>query len=155
MVATRDLAKLYQCKNETKTINQSATRNLDRLPKDFYFKLTEEEYNSLKSQFRTLKNERGKHSKYLPYVFTEQGVAMLATVIRTKVASEMSISIMRAFVEMRKYISANLIEQKYINNMMLEDHKLIKQNSESIKLLQQSFKKFEEKKKNNEIYFNG
>ena len=73
---------------------------------------------------------------------------MLATVLRTSIASQMSVSIMRAFVTMRKFISKNLIEQKYINNQVLK-------NTEDIKLLQESFQKFEEKRKDNEIYFNG
>lgn len=84
----------------------------------------------------------------MPYVFAEQGVAMLATVLRTDVASEISVAIMRAFVTMRKYISTNLLEQKYINNMVLE-------HDCQIKLLKGSFQKIEEKKKVNEIYFNG
>ena len=148
MVTTRVLAKLYECANGTKTINQAVNRHLDRFPNDFYFQLTEEEYNSLRSQVGTLKNGRGHHKKYLPYVFTEQGVAMLATVLRTKVASKMSVSIMRAFVAMRHYVSTNLIEQKYINNLVLEDHN-------KIKMLENAFQKFKEKRKNNEIYFNG
>lgn len=143
-----DLARLYECANGTKTINQAVNRHLDRFPEDFYFQLTEEEYTSLRSQIGTLKNGRGQHKKYLPYVFTEQGVAMLATVLRTSISSQMSISIMRDFVTMRKFISANLIEQKYINNQVLK-------NTEDIKLLQESFQKFEEKRKSNEIYFNG
>ena len=143
-----DLARLYECVNGTKTINQAVNRHLDRFPDDFYFQLTEEEYNSLRSQLGTLKNGRGQHKKYLPYVFTEQGVAMLATVLRTSIASQMSVSIMRAFVTMRKFISTNLIEQKYINNQVLK-------NTEDIKLLQESFQRFEKKQKINEIYFNG
>ena len=143
-----DLARLYECVNGTKTINQAVNRHLDRFPDDIYFQLTEEEYNSLRSQVGTLKNGRGQHKKYLPYVFTEQGVAMLATVLRTSIASQMSVSIMRAFVTMRKFISKNLMEQKYINNQVLK-------NTEDIKLLQESFQKFEEKRKDNEIYFDG
>ena len=143
-----DLGRLYECINGTKTINQAVNRHLDRFPSDFYFQLTEEEYNSLKSQVGTLKNGRGQHKKYLPYVFTEQGVAMLATVLRTSIASQMSVSIMRAFVKMHKFLSLNLIEQKYINNQVLK-------NKDDIKLLQESFQKFEEKRKDNEIYFNG
>ncbi len=144
-----DLAKLYECKNGTKSINLAVNRNLDRFPEDFYFQLTEEEYNNLKFQIETSssKNNYGGVRK-LPYVFTEQGVAMLATVLRTEVASKMSVAIMRAFVVMRKYISSNLIQQKYINNQVLK-------NTEEIKILQESFQKFEEKKKVNEIYFNG
>ena len=143
-----DLAILYECVNGTKTVNQAVNRHLDRFPDDFYFQLTEEEYNSLRSQIGTLKNGRGQHKKYLPYVFTEQGVAMLATVLRTNIASQMSVSIMRAFVTMRKFISTNLVEQKYINNQVLK-------NTEDIKLLQETFQKFEEKRKDNEIYFDG
>ena len=102
----------------------------------------------MKSQFGASSwNDYGGIRK-LPYVFTEQGVAMLATIIKTKVATEMSITIMRAFVAMRKYISSNLIEQKYINNMVLE-------HDSQIKLLQSTFNKLEEKKKVNEIYFDG
>ena len=143
-----DLAKLYECSNGTKTINQAVNRHLDRFPDDFYFQLTDREYDVLRSQLGTLKNSQGKHKKYLPYVFTEQGVAMLATILRTNVAAQMSISIMRTFVAMRKYISSNLIEQKYINNMVLE-------HESEINLLRESFNKLEEKKKINEIYFDG
>ena len=148
LVATRDLARLYECVNGTKTINLAVKRHINRFPERFMFRLTEEEVkNCSRFQFETLK-ERGHNIKYLPYVFTEQGVAMLATVLRTKVAEDVSIKIMDAFVAMRKYISSNLLEQKYINNMVLEDH-------DKIKVLEQSFNKLEEKKKVNEIYFDG
>ena len=114
-----DLAKLYKCVNGTKTINQAVNRHLDRFPDDFYFQLTSEELANLKSQIGTssMKNTYGGIRK-LPYVFTEQGIAMLATILRTNVASKVSVDIMRAFVAMRKYISANLLEQKYINNIV-------------------------------------
>ena len=106
-----DLARLYGCVNGTKTINQAVKRNVDKFPDDFYFQLTKNEFFNLKSQVGTSSwNDYGGIRK-LPYVFTEQGVAMLATIIKTKVATEMSITIMRAFVAMRKYISSNLIEQ--------------------------------------------
>lgn len=143
-----DLARLYECVNGTKTINLAVKRHINRFPERFMFRLTEEEVkNCSRFQFETLKG-RGHNIKYLPYVFTEQGVAMLATVLRTKVAEDVSIKIMDAFVAMRKYISSNLLEQKYINNMVLEDH-------DKIKVLEQSFNKLEEKKKVNEIYFDG
>lgn len=141
-----DLARLYECVNGTKTINQSVKRNIERFPDDFYFQLTKAEFQELQSQIGT--TNLNKMSRTLPYVFTEQGVAMLATVLRTSVASQMSVSIMRAFVTMRKFISTNLIEQKYINNQVLK-------NTEDIKLLQELFQKFEEKRKDSEIYFNG
>ena len=143
-----DLAKLYECANGTKTINQAVKRNINRFPNDFYFQLETEEFLNLKSQFGTSSWNNYGGTRKLPYAFTEQGVAMLATVLRTDIASEMSVAIMRAFVTMRKYISTNLLEQKYINNMVLE-------HDCQIKLLKGSFQKIEEKKKVNEIYFNG
>ena len=143
-----DLARLYECANGTKTINQAVKRNINRFPNDFYFQLEAEEFLNLKSQIGTSSWNNYGGIRKLPYVFTEQGVAMLATVLRTDVASEMSVAIMRAFVTMRKYISNNLLEKNYINNMLLE-------HEYKIKLLQDSFQKIEEKKKVNEIYFNG
>ena len=115
-----DLARLYECTNGTKSINLAVNRNIERFPEDFYFQLTEEEYFSLRSQVGTasLNNYGGRRT--LPYVFTEQVVAMLATVLRTTVASQMSVSIMRAFVTIRKYISSILIAQKYINNQVIK-----------------------------------
>ena len=142
-----DLAKLYQCKNGTKTINQSVKRHIDRFPDYYCFQLSEKEYyHILRSQFGTLEMKQGQYSKYLPYVFTEQGVAMLSTVLKTPVAIEMSIRIMNAFVEMRHYISNNLIEQRYVNNLVFK-------HEEDIKLLQSTFDSFKEK--NNHIFFEG
>ncbi len=143
-----DLAILYECKNGTKEINQAVKNNKDRFPENFCFQLTLEEYDILRSKFLTLKKGRGAHRKYLPYVFTEQGVAMLSGIIKSEIAVNISIAIMNAFVLMRKYISNELIEQKYINNLVIK-------HDEDIKLLQESFNKFEEKRKSNEIYFNG
>ena len=144
-----DLAKLYECANGTKDINKAVKRNIERFPDDFYFQLTKEEYyNILRFQFGTLELEQGKYSKYLPYAFTEQGVSMLSSVLRTSVAANVSVNIMRAFVVMKKYISNNYLEQTYMKNMLLK-------HDNDIKLLQESFKKFDEKKIVNEIYFNG
>ena len=144
-----NLAKLYECKNGTKSINLAVSRNIERFPNDFYFQLTKDEYYNLKFQFETSRlNSNHGGVRKMPYVFTEQGVAMLATVLRTDIASKMSISIMRAFITMRKYISSNLLEQKHINNQVFK-------NTEDIKQLQESFQKLEEKKKMNEIYFEG
>ena len=139
-----DLAKLYDCKNGTKSINLAVNRNIEKFPNDFYFQLTKEEYKNLRFQFET--PNLTNMSRTLPYVFTEQGVAMLSSVLKTKVATKVSINIMRAFVDMRKYISNNLIEQKYINNQVLK-------NTEDIKLLQETFEKF--KPDNNHIFFEG
>ncbi|MCD8153887.1 MAG: ORF6N domain-containing protein [Clostridiales bacterium] len=104
-----DLAMLYQVK--TKRLNESVKRNIVRFPKRFRFQLTEEETDSLRSQIATLNETsgRGAHRKYLPYVFTEQGIAMLSSVLRSDVAIQVSINIMDAFIEMRRFISNNAV----------------------------------------------
>ena len=112
-----DLAKLYQCVNGTKTINQATKRNFDKFPNDFYFQLTKDEYLNLKSQFGTSSSNKHGGTRKLPYAFTEQGVAMLATVIHTKVATEVSIGIMRAFVKMRHLLMENRDIYKSLNNI--------------------------------------
>jgi len=99
----RDLAELYGV--ETKQLKRAVRRNIDRFPLDFMFELNKEEYDSLRYQFGTLK--RGAHSKYLPMAFTEQGVAMLSTVLTSKRAIEVNIAIMRAFVQLRRVISSH------------------------------------------------
>lgn len=111
-----DLAEQYQCANGTKTINQAVKRNFDRFPSDFYFQLDENEYINLKSQIGTSNLSEHGGVRKTPYVFTEQGVAMLATVIRTDVAAKVSIDIMRVFVKMRHYIKYNeqLLPRKYL-----------------------------------------
>ncbi len=93
-----DLAKLYKCKNGTKEINQAVRNNIEKFPERFAFRITEEEYNSLKSKHLTSKGESRKGHT----VFTEQGVAMLATILKSKVATEVSIRIMDAFVAKKK-----------------------------------------------------
>lgn len=99
----KDLAELYGV--ETRVLNQAVRRNIKRFPEDFMFQLNKDEYDFLRSQFVTLKIGRGEHSKYLPYVFTEQGVAMLSSVLRSDTAIEVNIRIMRAFVAVRKYFA--------------------------------------------------
>ena len=108
-----DLAKQYQCANGTKSINLAVKRNIERFPSDFYFQLNEEEFNKICGFNLKLQNNK---IRSLPYVFTEQGVAMLATIIRTDVAAKVSIDIMRAFVRMRNYIKYNdqLLPRKYL-----------------------------------------
>lgn len=155
-----DLAKLYKCTNGTKDINKAVKRNISRFPEDFYFQLTKDEINSVHLRFQngTLNNKgnlRGQHIKYLPFAFTEQGVAMLSSVLRTSIATDVSIRIIRAFVALHKYVSNNLIEQKIVNSIVLNNQNDIQNIKSEIKLLQESFKKFEEKKITNEIYFNG
>lgn len=102
-----DLAKLYGCSNGTKTINLAVKRNIERFPNNFYFQLTKEEYINLKFQNETSSLNSYGGIRKLPYVFTEQGVAMLSSVLRTKDAARVSVNIMNAFVEMRKFIKEN------------------------------------------------
>ena len=98
----RDLAKLYNV--ETKVFNQAVKRNLDLFPNDFMFELSKDEFLDLRSQFVT---SSWGGTRYLPYAFTEQGVAMLSGVIKSVVAKQINIKIMRAFVEMRKFLNTN------------------------------------------------
>ena len=111
----RDLAALYEV--EIRILNQAVKRNIKRFPKDFMFQLTKEEFeslrfqietsesnNSLTSQIVTLKAGRGQHRKFMPYAFTEQGVAMLSGILNSDKAINMNIAIMRAFVEVRKVL---------------------------------------------------
>jgi hypothetical protein len=102
-----DLAVLYQ--TETKFINRAVKRNPLRFPEVFAFQINDEEWNSLRFQNGTLKDEsgRGQHRKYLPWVFTEQGVAMLSAVLNTERAINASIQIMQAFVSMRNFLVNN------------------------------------------------
>lgn len=101
-----DLAMLYQV--ETKYLNRQKSRNSDRFPEDFCFQLTKEEYEILRCQNVTSKKEKGSGGRrYLPYVFTEQGIAMLSTVLKSKVATNVSINIMRTFVQMRQTFLSN------------------------------------------------
>ena len=102
----RDLAYLYNV--ETKVLNQAVKRNLNRFPEHFRFQLTEEEYENLRSQIVT-SSEVNTHGgrRYMPYVFTEQGIAMLSAVLKSDVAVEVSIKIMNSFVEMRNFFLSN------------------------------------------------
>ena len=102
----RDLAGLYGV--ETKRINEAVKRNIDRFPKTFCFQLTENEYAFLRSQFATSKKSETRGGRqYLPYAFTEQGVAMLSAVLHSKIAVQVSIDIMNAFVVMRRFLFSN------------------------------------------------
>ncbi len=100
-----DLAELYQV--ETFNLNKAVQRNRDRFPADFMFQLTKVEYDALRFQSGMLKQGRGAHSKYLPYAFTEQGVAMLSSVLRSKRAVLVNIEIMRTFARLRQLLSTN------------------------------------------------
>jgi len=98
-----DLARLYEV--DTKVLNQAVKRNIDNFPADFMFQLTEEENISLRSQIVTLK--RGQHRKYTPYAFTEHGVLMLSSVLKSSRAIQVNIQIMRVFVQLRKILQSN------------------------------------------------
>lgn len=110
-----DLASLYQV--ETKVFNQAIKRNIERFPEAFRFQLTNEEFENLRSQFVT-SNKRGGR-RYLPYVFTEQGIAMLSAVLHSDTAIQVSINIMTAFVEMRKIFSSNSLLFEKISEVKL------------------------------------
>ncbi len=118
-----DLARMYQ--TETKYINRSVSRNLNRFPVDFAFQLNDKEWDSLRFQIGTLnkKTSRGKHRKYLPWVFTEHGVTMLSAVLNTDVAVEASIHIIKAFVSMRKFMLNNASVFQRLNQVELNQLK--------------------------------
>jgi phage regulator Rha-like protein len=97
-----DLAKIYQV--ETKRLNEAVKRNIDRFPPEFMFQLTQAEYDNLRSQFATSKDSKGGR-RYLPFAFTEHGVIMLSSVLNSKIATQINISVVKAFIEMRRYIA--------------------------------------------------
>ena len=134
-----DLAKLYEV--ETKRINEAVKNNIEKFPERYSFRISEEEYNFLKSKVSTSKGGSRKGHN----VFTEQGVYMLATILKSKAASEMTIAIMDAFVLMRRFISNDL----YKNNNILINHE------NRILLLEESFDKLSTKKDNNHIFYEG
>ena len=117
-----DLAEMYEV--ETRVLKQAVRRNINRFPKDFMFELTKDEYNSLTSQIVTLKKKgRGQHRKYMPFAFTEQGVSMLASVLKSDIAVQISISIIRAFVLMRQHLSDYKDLQEKINTLQENTNK--------------------------------
>ena len=141
-----DLAMLFGY--ETKQLNRQVLRNINRFPENYCFQITDAEYISLRCQNGTLKNGRGEHRKYLPYVFTEHGITMLAGILKSEPAIEMSLRIVDIFITMKNYINTSLIEQKYFNELTIK-------NTEDIKLLQESFDKLNMKESNNHIFYEG
>ena len=120
-----DVAMLYHY--ETKNVNKAMKRNIERFPEDFCFQLTDDEFKNLRFQFGTLNNKvnNGKVTrKYLPYVYTEQGISMLAGVLKNDIAIQVSISIIRVFIEMRKFISSNAQIFERLTNV---EYKLLEQ----------------------------
>ena len=130
------VANIYHC--ETKYLNRVVKRNIERFPEEFCFQLTENEFEVLRCQFVTLnKNGRGQHRKYLPYVFTEQGIAMLSALLKSDVAVRVSINIMKAFIEMRKFLMINgqIFERlSSVENKLLEHDKKIDKVFNSLQL---------------------
>ena len=98
-----DLAEMYG--TETKYLKRSVKNNLKRFPSDFMFELTKDEWDSLRCNFSTLNGGRGQHPKYMPYAFTEHGVAQLSSVLNSDLAIEINIQIIRAFIAVRQLIS--------------------------------------------------
>lgn len=136
-----DLAKLYECKNGTKVINQAVKRNITKFPDRYCFQLTETEYRNLKFQNGTSSLNNYGGVRKMPFVFTEQGVAMLATVLKTPVADAVSMRIIDAFVYMRRYLSG------VTGSNMLVNHE------ERILKLEEQFNKFSSKR--NTIIYEG
>ena len=140
-----DLATIYECVNGVKSINLAVKRNLERFPEDFYFQLNEDEISNLRFQNETA--NVSNMTRTLPYVFTEQGVAMLATVLKTNVASQVSVKIMRAFVVMKKYITTNNFSNR-ISNL---ETKTIEHDNKINLILD----KLSSKEVNNHIFYEG
>lgn len=136
-----DLAKLYECKNGAKVINQAVKRNITKFPERYCFQLTETEYRNLKFQNGTSSLNTYGGVRKMPFVFTEQGVAMLATVLKTPVADAVSMKIIDAFVYMRRYLSG------VTGSNMLVNHE------ERILKLEEQFNKFSSKR--NTIIYEG
>jgi len=121
-----DLAMLYQV--ETKVFNQAVKRNIERFPEKFRFQLMKEEYDSLRSHFVTSNGKGGR--RYMPYVFTEQGIAMLSAVLRSDIAIQVSIKIMDAFVEMRRFLISNALMFERINEIEVKQFSFQKSTEE-------------------------
>ena len=148
-----DLAKIYGV--EIKRLNEQVKRNIVRFPQEFRFQLTQNEFDFLRSQNATLETKsRGQHRKYLPYVFTEQGVSMLSAVLRSETAVKVSIKIINAFVEMRRFIQNNA---QVFTRLDFMEHRQIAFESETEKNFEQIFQALEktEKMPKQGIFFDG
>ena len=115
VIVDTDLATLYGV--PTKRLNEQVRRNAERFPADFMFALSQEEWDALRSQSATLKTGRGQHRKYLPYAFTEHGAIMAATVLNSPRAVEVSIYVVRAFVQLRELLAGHKELAKRLNEL--------------------------------------
>jgi len=125
----RDLAELYGIEN--KRLNEQVKRNISRFPEDFMFQLTEIEFDTLRSQIATLKKGRGQHQKYLPFVFTEHGVLMLSSVLKSDKAIQVNIQIMRIFTKVRQL----LLDTTEIKIDILQIQKKLENHDKNIELV--------------------
>ncbi|MXO03204.1 ORF6N domain-containing protein [Flavobacterium sp. HBTb2-11-1] len=137
-----DLASLYEV--ETRVLNQAVKRNLSRFPIDFMFQLTEIEHNSLRSQIVILKKGRGEHQKYLPFAFTEHGVLMLSSVLKSDKAIQTNIQIMRIFTKVRQM----LLDTTEIKVDILQIQKKLENHDKNIELVFSYLDELTEKKEN-------
>lgn len=150
-----DLAILYQV--ETGALNRAVKRNISRFPEDFRFQLTKEEYQNLRCQTGISSFAQGEKNyggrRTLPYVFTEQGISMLASVLHSEVAIKVSIGIMRAFVEMRRFIANNALLFERISNVELKQLEYQKQTDEKLDQIFEYISDHEES--NQKVFFDG
>ena len=129
-----DLAEMYQV--ETKYLKRSVKRNIERFPEDFMFELTKNECDSLRCNFGTLENiGRGQYAKYLPFAFTEQGVAQLSSVLNSSIAIQVNISIIRAFVAIRNYLMQQSTTSHEIEKLWTHVKSLEQQTEENLKVV--------------------
>jgi len=142
VILDRELAKLYQVEN--RVLNQAVKRNLDRFPNDFMFQLSKDEFENLKSQIVTSSLTHGGVRK-MPYVFTEQGVYMLATVLRSKVAVDVNIAIMRTFTKLREFSKHYNVLAKQLIEIDRKHDKQYKELRKSLDELVSSSKMVDEK----------
>ena len=149
----RDLATLYGV--ETKRLNEQVKRNIKRFPEDFMFQLTKDE--CLRSQIATLNEGRGQHLKYMPYVFTENGVAMLSSVLRSDTAIEVNIRIMRAFTSMRHFLQNNAEVFQRLSTMEYHQLEMQQHQQETDKRIDEVFRRLDEgnAKPKQGVFYNG
>ena len=149
----KDLATLYGV--EAKVLNQAVKRNIERFPDDFRFQLTKEE--CLRSQIVTLNEKQGQHLKYMPYAFTEQGVAMLSSVLRSQTAIEVNIQIMRAFVSMRHFMVNNASVFSRLETIEYHQLEMQQHQQETDKRIDEVFRRLDEgnAKPKQGVFYNG
>ena len=153
----KDLAELYQV--TTGNLNKAVKRNMKRFPPDFMFQLTTEEWEALRFQNGIIKKGRGEHTKYLPYAFTEQGLAMLSGILNSDIAIEVNIGIMRAFVAIRQMAAlpkpsqTSELEQrienieKYIEEVFADQNDINEDTRMQLELINQTLAELQAKKR--------